>query len=47
MAFMQFIKEHIWVFILLATLFQLLGTFVLALFSFVGIDISENKEAYF
>jgi len=32
--------------VLFATILQILGTTVLALFSFYGIKISENKEAY-
>ena len=32
--------------VLWATVFQILGTTVLALFSFYGIKISENKNAY-
>lgn len=31
---------------LLATVLQVLGTIVLALFSFYGIHISDNKDAY-
>ncbi|NMM14150.1 MAG: hypothetical protein HHJ17_11515 [Rhodoferax sp.] len=31
---------------LLATIFQVLGTIVLAFFSFYGIKISDNKDAY-
>ncbi len=44
--FFQFIKEHMFVVVLSATVLQLAGTTVLALFSFYGIKISKNKDAY-
>jgi hypothetical protein len=43
----EFIKTHMFCVTLFATFFQVLGTLVLALFSFYGLRISENKEAYF
>lgn len=47
MAFVfQFIKEHMFLVVLWATVLQFAGTTVLALFSFYGIKISENKDAY-
>lgn len=42
----QFIKVHMLAVVLCATLLQFVGTTVLALFSFYGIKISENKDAY-
>jgi hypothetical protein len=42
----QFINEHMLAVVLSATVLQFAGTTVLALFSFYGIKISENKEAY-
>ena len=43
----QLIKANMLVLVALATALQLAGTTVLALFSFYGIKISENEEAYF
>lgn len=42
----QFINEHMLAVVLSATVLQFAGTTVLALFSFYGIKISENKDAY-
>lgn len=42
----QFFKEHMFAIVLSATLLQVAGTTVLALFSFYGIKISDNKDAY-
>ena len=38
--------ENMFAVTLLATLLQVLGTIVLALFSLYGIKISDNKDAY-
>jgi len=42
----QIIKEHMFAVVLWATVLQIAGTIVLALFSFYGIKISENVGAY-
>lgn len=42
----QFIKANMFAVTLLATVLQIFGTIVLALFSFCGINISDNKVAY-
>lgn len=42
----QFIKAHMFEVVLFATMLQIFGTTVLALFSFYGIKISENRDAY-
>lgn len=43
---LQLIKANMFAVTLLATVLQVLGTIVLALFSFYGIRISDNKDAY-
>ena len=40
------IKENMFAMTLLATVLQVLGTIVLALFSFYGIKISDNEAGY-
>lgn len=42
----EFVKTNMFYVVFLATFLQVLGTLVLALFSFYGLKISENKEAY-
>jgi hypothetical protein len=42
----QIIKANMLVLVALATALQLVGTTILALFSFYGIKISENEDAY-
>ncbi|OAM52811.1 hypothetical protein A7981_05055 [Methylovorus sp. MM2] len=43
----EFVKSHMFCITLLATALQVSGTLVLALFSFYGLSITENKDAYF
>ena len=42
----EFIKSNMFCVTLLATALQAVGTLVLALFSFYGLSITENKDAY-
>lgn len=42
----EFVKNHMFCITFLATALQVLGTSVLALFSFYGLSITENKDAY-
>lgn len=42
----DFIKSNMFCVNLLATALQAVGTLVLALFSFYGLSITENKDAY-
>lgn len=42
----ELIRSHMFYIVLFATFFQVSGTLVLALFSFYGLKITENKEAY-
>jgi hypothetical protein len=42
----QLLKAHMFEVMLFATVLQIVGTTVLALFSFYGIEVSENTDAY-
>ena len=42
----EFIKSNMFCVTLLATALQAVGTLVLALFSFYGLSITEDKDAY-
>jgi len=42
----EFVKANMFCVTFFATFLQVLGTLVLALFSFYGLKISENKDAY-
>jgi hypothetical protein len=42
----EYVKSNMFCITLLATIFQVFGTLVLALFSFFGLSITENKDAY-
>ena len=45
-ALFAFVKSHMFYITLLATALQVAGTLVLALFSFYGLSITENRDAY-
>ena len=42
----EFIKTNMFYITLIATALQAVGTFVLAMFSFCGLSITEDKDAY-
>lgn len=42
----EFIKSNMFCVTLIATTLQAVGTLVLALFSFYGLSITEDKDAY-
>lgn len=42
----EFVNSHLFFITLLSTVFQVSGTLVLALFSFYGLSITENKDSY-